>query len=141
VRNSVVLELQQGVNALTDPVPEKFVREFQMSTVYHPVPDEFMKRVIAESMKPPARVWRALMTGMLSGDNRSQLSKIKAPTLIIWGDKETVFPRSEQDALLAALPAARLTVYPDTGHSPQWERPEQFIRDLTDFITNTRPQQ
>ncbi len=141
VRNGVVLELQQAVNALTDPVPEKFVREFQTSTIYHPVPDEFMKRVIAESMKPPARVWQALMAGMLSGDNRSQLSKIKAPTLIIWGDKETVFPRSEQDALLAALPSARLAVYPDTGHSPQWERPERFVNDLTDFITNTKPRQ
>jgi pimeloyl-ACP methyl ester carboxylesterase len=140
LRNKTVRELQQAVNTLNDPVSEKFVREFQTSTVYHPVPDDFMERVVAESLKPPARVWRALMTGMLSADYSSQLSKIKAPTLVLWGERETIFPRSEQDALTKTLPSARLKVYADTGHAPHWERPEQFVADLKDFITEVKPQ-
>jgi hypothetical protein len=27
-----------------------------------------------------------------------------------------------------------LKVYPNTGHVPNWERPEQFAKDLQDFI-------
>jgi len=134
VRNNTVSDLQKAVNELTDSVPNKFAREFQYSVVHQPPPDEFMNRVIAESMKVPARVWRDVMVGMLAGDSKSQLGVIKAPTLIVWGDKENVFLRAEQDALVSAIPNAVLKVYAETGHCPNWERPEQFVKDFEDFV-------
>lgn len=135
VRNGVVLQLQREVSMLTDPVSPKFVREFQTSVVSKPVPDEFMNRVIQESLKVPARVWRDAMAGMLASNATVDLSKITAPTLIIWGDRETVFPsRSDQEALRKAIPNATLRVYPATGHCPNWEQPRQFAKDLNDFI-------
>ena len=134
VRNNEVLGLQKAINELKDTVPPEFAREFQVSTVYQPLPDEFMNRVVAESLKVPARVWRDAMNGMLAGDARSQLGSIKAPTLIVWGDKETVFPRSEQDALVTAIPKATLKVYSEAGHSPHWEKPEQFAKDFDAFL-------
>ena len=63
-----------------------------------------------------------------------QLKKIKTPTLILWGDKESVFPRSEQDLLVSALRNSVLKVYADTGHALHWERPERFAKDLQEFI-------
>ena len=134
IRNAVVSDLQREVNALKDPVPEKFVRDFQLSTMAQPLADEFVKAVVKESLNLPARVWREVMAEMLSPKAQVDLAKIKAPTLILWGDKETVFPRSEQDLLLAALPNARLKVYEDTGHSMHWERPERFAKDLQEFM-------
>jgi len=77
---------------------------------------------------------RVIMTQMLSPEADVQLTKIKAPTLIIWGDKENIFPRSEQDALLAVLKNSVLKVYPDTGHAPNWEKPERFAKDLQQFL-------
>ena len=139
VRNDVVLELQQAVNALNDPVPTKFVREFQTGILFQSVPDEFIERVIKESLKMPARVWRAVMAGMLASNATARLSSIKAPTLIIWGDQETIFSRAEQDALINAIPGALLKVYPKTGHGPNWERPEQFAIDLKDFMSKVTP--
>jgi non-heme chloroperoxidase len=135
VNNNVVVGLQREVNALKDPVSPKFVREFQTSVVAQPVPDEFMERVIHESMKLPARVWRDVMAGMLSPKSKLDLSKITAPTLIIWGDKESVFPeRASQDALLKSIPNSSLKVYAGTGHCPNWEQPVQFTVDLQRFI-------
>ncbi|HEY5884107.1 MAG TPA: alpha/beta hydrolase [Pyrinomonadaceae bacterium] len=135
VSNGEVSQLQVEVNALTDPVPLKFVTEFQKSVITRPVPDEFMDRVVHESMKLPARVWREAMTGMLARNSRANLSKIKAPTLIIWGDKETVFPkRADQDVLLQAIPNAKLKVYEGTGHCPNWEEPVRFVKDLLGFV-------
>lgn len=136
LRNETVLDLQKAVNALEDPVPVKFVREFQASTVYQPLPDEFMDRVVKESLKVPARVWRATIAGFFSYD-RPQLDRIKAPTLILWGDKETIFLRPEQDSLVRTLAQAELKVYPETGHALHWERPEQFVKDLEDFIRSS----
>ena len=134
VRNNVVTDLQREVNALKDPVPEKFVRDFQLSTMFQRPSDEFVKAVIKESSTVPARVWREVMAEMVSPKAQVELAKIKVPTLILWGDKETVFPRSEQDKLLAALPNARLKIYEDTGHAMHWERPEWFAKDLQDFM-------
>jgi non-heme chloroperoxidase len=135
VRNDVVLQLQRDVTTLTDPVSLKFVREFQTGVVFKPVPDDFMDRIVQESLKVPARVWRDAMAGMLASNANVDLSKIAAPTLIIWGDRETVFPnRSEQEALRKAIPNATLKVYPGTGHCPNWEEPKQFTKDLIDFI-------
>lgn len=134
VRNAVVSDLQKAVNELKEPVSREFVRDFQYSVVHHAPPDEFMNRVIAESLKVPARVWRDVMAGMLAGDARSQLGKIKAPTLIVWGDKETVFLRDEQDGLVSSIPNAVLKVYAETGHCPNWEKPEQFVKDFEEFV-------
>ena len=134
IRNNVVTELQREVNALTDPVPEKFVRDFQLSVAFQPMPDAFLAGVVKESMYLPARVWREVMAEMLSPKANVELAKIRVPTLILWGDKENVFPRSEQDALLAALPNARLKVYEDTGHAMHWERPAWFVKDLQEFM-------
>jgi non-heme chloroperoxidase len=135
VSNGEISQLQVDVNALTDPVPVKFVREFQTSVISKPVPDEFMDRVIQESSKLPARVWRDTMAGMLAGNSTVDLSKIKAPTLIIWGDRESVFPkRADQEKLRAAVPNARLKVYEGTGHCPNWEEPERFVKDLEEFV-------
>ena len=103
VRNDVVLELRQALETLPESVPEKFAREFQLGTVHLPMPDEFMDRVVAESRKLPTRAWRAVMEGMLAGDYRARLGEIQAPTLILWGDRDAIFPRSEQDALAAAI--------------------------------------
>jgi pimeloyl-ACP methyl ester carboxylesterase len=134
LRNNTVLDLQKAVNTLDDPVPAKFVREFQAGTIYLPLPEEFMDTVVRESLKVPARVWRATMEGFFATDYRSQLGRIKAPTLILWGERETIFPRPEQDSLVNSLANADLKVYPETGHALHWERPEQFVKDLEDFL-------
>jgi pimeloyl-ACP methyl ester carboxylesterase/Flp pilus assembly protein TadD len=137
-RNDVILEFQKEVEKLVDPVPAKFVREFQTSAIHQPAPAKFpanfMDRIIAESMKVPARVWKAVMAGMLAGDGKTQLGRIQAPTLIVWGESDAFFSRAEQEALAAAIPNAILKVYPETGHCPNWERPERFAQDLRDFV-------
>ena len=136
VRNNAVRELQREIEALKDtaPVPETFARDFQTSTIFHPVPSDFLQAVVKESLKLPARVWREVMAEMLAPDASAELKKIKTPTLILWGDKESIFPRSEQDLLTSALRNSVLKVYPETGHALHWERPERFAKDLQEFI-------
>jgi pimeloyl-ACP methyl ester carboxylesterase/tetratricopeptide (TPR) repeat protein len=134
VRNDLVGELKKAVDELKDPVPVEFIREFQYGTVYQKPPEDFMNRIIGESQKLPARVWREVMSGMIAADSKSQLGKIKAPTLILWGDREPTFKRAEQDELRTGIPHALFKVYPGIGHCPNWERPEEVVRDLEAFI-------
>jgi pimeloyl-ACP methyl ester carboxylesterase len=89
--------------------------------------------MVQESLKVPARVWRAAFKGFLEDDFSGELSKIKAPTLIIWGDQDAFCPRCDQTALSNAIAGSRLLVYAGTGHAVHWEEAERFAFDLAAF--------
>jgi non-heme chloroperoxidase len=140
--NEAVMGLVDEVRALEDPVPPKFVRDFQESTTYRPVHPEFLDTVVSESLKLPARLWRDYSEGaVLSTDHDYVLAlrEIDVPTLILWGEQDPLFPREEQERLAAAIPSATLRVYPETGHAVHWERPEEVVRDLEVFMKDTLP--
>jgi non-heme chloroperoxidase len=141
-RNEVMLELGEAVRALEDPVPLEFVREFQESTIYHPIPQEFLDKAVSESLKLPARVWRDYMEGViLTPDHEAQLREINVPTLILWGEQDAMFPREDVEQLARMIPDATLKVYAETGHAVHWERPEWVVHDLEAFMEDTRPVQ
>lgn len=125
----------ESVSGLADPVSPAFALAFQRGTLARPVPQAFLDMVVRESLKVPARVWRAALAALLEVDHAAELPRITAPTLIVWGDRDAIFPRSDQEALLSAMPHARLLVYPGAGHSPHWEEPDRFAADLTAFVT------
>jgi non-heme chloroperoxidase len=133
---SVVEFWDSTISTLTDPIDPALVREFQQSTLAQPVPQRFFETAVQESLKVPARVWRAAFEGFLETDFSGEFSKIKAPTLIVWGDQDTFCPRSDQDMLVARIPGAQLLVYPGAGHALHWEEPEHFAADLVAFTEN-----
>jgi len=127
-------DFARAIGALEDPVSPEFVREFQAGTVFVPVPPEFMETVVAESLGLPARVWQSLFEGMRAAGSFPPAGRPATPTLLLWGDRDAMMPRAEQDALLEAFPAATLIVYEQTGHAPHWERPERVADDLRAFL-------
>ncbi len=122
------------VSKMKDPVSPAFVRDFQKSTIAQPLPQEFLETLIQESLKIPARTWKAVFEGLLMDDLSEKIHTIAAPTLLIWGSKDELTPRSKQEDLLKAIAGSRLQVYEGHGHSPHWEAPECFASDLTTFI-------
>lgn len=127
-------EFAATIASLEDPVPPAFVREFQAGTVFEPVPAEFMDEVVSESLRLSAKVWHALFDGMRSAGRFGPADGVAPPTLLVWGERDAMMPRSEQDALLSAYPGARLIVYEETGHAPHWERPVRVAGDLRAFL-------
>jgi non-heme chloroperoxidase len=139
LHNEALIELGEEMLALEDPIPPEFVREFVESTIYHPVPEEFLAGAVSECLKVPAHVWRDYWKGvLLTVDDTARLGEIGAPTLILWGEQDALLPREEQERRAAAIPEATLRVYPDTGHAVAGERPEWVARDLEEFIKATR---
>jgi non-heme chloroperoxidase len=115
-------------------VPPEFARQFQASTAHRPPPEASFEQLVAESRKLPARLWREVLDGVLACNDAADLDRITAPTLVIWGEHDARFPREEQERLVAAIPDARLLAYPQTGHCPNWERPERVAIDLDAFM-------
>ena len=140
--NPVALELWDSVvSTLTDPIDPGFVREFQQSTLAQPVPQTLLDTVVQESLKVPARVWKAALAALLDTDFSRELGKIKAPTLIVWGDQDAFFLRREQEVLAAEVADAQLVVYPGAGHGFHWEEPARFAADLVAFTAHLQVSQ
>jgi non-heme chloroperoxidase len=133
-RFNKISDLEQAVGGLVDPIPEAFVREFQGSMMKQPLPQEFFERVIAESHRLSAHVWKAVMYGMLATGAPAGLAGSGIPALIVWGAHDPWVPRKSQDDLLAQFPGSKLNVYDDVAHTPNWERPERFAQDLERFV-------
>jgi pimeloyl-ACP methyl ester carboxylesterase len=133
-------EFLSDVSGWQDAPDRAQIREFQEGTVYAPIPRWFLEAVIAESAKVPLHVWRAALAGLLAADLTERLAEIRRPAWIVWGDRDAIFTRSDQDALVAAIPGARLSVYPEVGHAPHWERPHDFVRDLERFLDGGIPE-
>jgi non-heme chloroperoxidase len=132
--NAVTRDVQTSLRGLSDPISLEFAREFQSSTIYHPLPESFFDQLLAESLKLPARLWREVFDALLVSDDEKRLSEISAPTLLIWGEHDALFPRDDQDRVVRSIKGARLIVYAETGHCPNWERPERVAADLTAFL-------
>ncbi len=133
-RTPVTEGLQDALRSLPDPIPEPFAREFQASTAYRPLPPEFFDRIVAESLKIPARLWPVMIDALVRYDATARLSQVRMPTLLLWGDHDALFSRAEQDLFLASVPSARLKVYEETGHCPNWEQPDDVAADIASFI-------
>lgn len=134
--NPGALELWEAVSQFTDTVDREFVREFQESCVARPVPADFLDAIIAGSCQVPARVWKAYLADLLAAAVPTESGAIAAPALIQWGDQDAFVPRGDQDALLAAIPGARLSIYHGTGHCPHWEQPERAAAEITEFTAS-----
>ena len=133
--HEAVDEIWEGVvQHLTDPVDADFVREFQTGTMAMPVDPAFIEVILEESMKIPAKVWRAAMRGMMDADHRDELAGIKVPTLIIWGDQDQLFALEHEEALTGAMPSARFVAWEGVGHGVQWEVPERIASEVAGFI-------
>ena len=141
VNNEAVMEAgEQMLAGLEDPISPEFVRGFWESTIHHPVPEQILQAAHSQTLKVPARVWRDYHEGVvLTLDDTARLGEIDAPTLILWGEQDVFLGREEQEWRSGVIPDATLRVYPDTGHAVTFERPERVVRDLQEFIEDTRP--
>lgn len=63
-----------------------------------------------------------------------RLASIKVPTLILWGKQDPLLDVSDAEKFKAAIPQAKLIVYPGVGHLPQWEQPDRTGQDAAKFL-------
>jgi pimeloyl-ACP methyl ester carboxylesterase len=119
------------VASLEDPIDAAFVRELNDGMVGRGVPAAVMELLCRENLKVPARVWRDAFEGLLAAEPPLDSGSISAPTLIVWGARDSLLPRADQEAMAAEIPGARLAIYDGVGHLPVIEAPERVAADLT----------
>ena len=79
----------------------------------------------------------SLLRGALDAtraDLRADLGRVRAPTLLVWGERDALIPPAAADAWRAGLPDARLVRLPRAGHIPMWEEPAAFADAVLGFL-------
>jgi pimeloyl-ACP methyl ester carboxylesterase len=71
---------------------------------------------------------------LLATDVGPKLARVTAPTLIVWGEHDSVVPPEVGGRLQASLPSAKLEVIPGAAHNPMWDQPEVFNRLVLAFL-------
>ncbi len=56
------------------------------------------------------------------------------PTLLLWGKQDAVVPLSVGEAYKKKIAGSKLVSFDNCGHMPEVERPDEFIREVTNFL-------
>jgi pimeloyl-ACP methyl ester carboxylesterase len=97
---------------------------------------DFLDMMVAENLKVPARVWKESNLGFFKEEFPGELNKIKAPTLILWGDKDKVLDKNDQVSLSNAIQHSKLIVYEGAGHLLYWDEPSRIASDMAAFVSS-----
>ena len=122
------------IRKLQDPIdPESpFMKSWWTINGLDPDIQRMLRR---ESARIPAKVWRAMLDqGESSGDLRLTVDRIKAPTLLVFGGKDSLFGPTERNELIAWMPNAKVALFPELGHSLPEEAPAVVAASIREYL-------
>jgi len=124
---------RSAVEPLRDPIDPDFAAEWQQSTLAGSVAADFFDMVVRECLKAPAAVWRDAFAALFEDDFAADMHRIVRPTLVVWGDRDTMAPAADQERIVRTIEGSRLLTYHGAGHALHWERPARFADDVASF--------
>ena len=100
---------------------------------------EARRRLLAERLEHEdyphfARAVARSVAGALAAGNQP-IARLTQPTLLVWGENDSIVALSGSRRLVQALPHARLHVLPRCGHLPMLEHAEHFNRIVGEFLS------
>ncbi|KAL3514149.1 hypothetical protein ACH5RR_026866 [Cinchona calisaya] len=124
--------------AILVPQTPEAMRELMRYTFVNPpkgVPSCLLKDYIEEMCLEFLEEKKDLLRAIPKDRRLADLPKIPQPTLILWGDKDQVFPVELAHRLQRHLGEnAELIIIEGTGHSCAYEKSEEFHKHLKTFL-------
>jgi len=95
---------------------------------------------VFETVNDRTRAIRIVVTAKSAVRNNleDKISKIKAATLLIWGNNDTITPPFVAKKFNELIPNSELEFIDECGHAPMMERPEKFNALLKNFLSKNR---
>jgi pimeloyl-ACP methyl ester carboxylesterase len=120
----------------------RLFRSYFHDEVYSPearLPVDRIDRFYDNFNTPSARESAyAVLRSML--DNRpvvARVTRVRRPTLVVWGRDDRLFPASQALRLAREIPEAKLEVM-NAGHAPHAELPKAFVAVVREFLEGRR---
>jgi pimeloyl-ACP methyl ester carboxylesterase len=95
---------------------------------------EFLPMFARDVFRAHPRSFFTATVELLRTDWSSILGQISAPTLVIWGENDTITPAKIGQEIVRAIPNARLVFLEKAGHNPMWDRADQFNVEVLRFL-------
>jgi 3-oxoadipate enol-lactonase len=96
---------------------------------------ETVARAVAMLLATPAEGYAGCCEAIAAMDLRPGLGSITAPTLVLAGGDDPATPPPHAEAIVAAIPAARLEVVAGAAHLANIEQPQRVTSLLLDHLT------
>jgi 3-oxoadipate enol-lactonase len=99
---------------------------------------ELVERIVRNQKARPAdpAAWQALASAGATYSGGMRQSRIRAPTLIMFGDADAVVDPRNSKLLAGRIPDSQVIVFPGLGHLFFWEDPAQFAQAVTSFLSD-----
>lgn len=94
---------------------------------------------LAYALSRPKRVGSLILISpsifRIPAQEKDKLSGLDVPVLLVWGERDTVFPLEEYGKpLKEALPSAELHIVKQAGHGSYLDKPDEFNELLLGFL-------
>ncbi len=144
---SLILTGSSGLfeNGMGDTYPKRgdkeYIRKKTALTFYDPAmaTDELVNEVF-EITNNRMKVIKiiALAKSAIRNNLGEELSQIKQPTCLIWGNNDTITPPFVAKEFQRLIPNSELHFIDKCGHAPMMEVPREFNEILDGFLTKIR---
>lgn len=127
-------------NLLVLESAEDFPRFARFVFVKPPYMPHLLRRGLVRYTLSQAGYHRALFRHLIDHyvPLEPELHRIRAPVLIVWGDRDRVLDASSIDVLQSRLRQVESVVLQDCGHIPMLERPAETARHVGNFLERHR---
>ena len=109
---------------------ERSIRDFARDNLFYDhrrVTDRLVANLYATSHQQGAQhAIAAFLSGYLNTDTRAPFSRLRQPTVLVWGKQDNTTPVETGVSLLQLNPRAALEVFDYCRMMPEQEHPEQF---------------
>ena len=97
-------------------------------------PIDLMKQTRQEANEDKNALFKLMQATKERPDYRSELKKITTPTIVIQGEKDTLFPVHMAQEVADSIPNSKLVVIPFVGHTLNLEAIPQMVKAIKEFI-------
>lgn len=100
--------------------------------------EKALSRFGSADYKASPEVLRQTMNIILNEDQRKIMPNINAPTLMIWGDKDTATPLEDAKKIEKLIPNSGIAVLEGAGHFSYLDRLNQCLLILDEYLKNDK---
>ena len=94
----------------------------------------FERRIGSADYRAASGPLRGTLVRLVNEDARHLLPSVKAPTLLIWGERDDSTPLVDGQLMERLIPDAGLVVFPGAGHFSYADDPGRFCRVVSHFL-------
>jgi 3-oxoadipate enol-lactonase len=96
------------------------------------------ERLVASLSEVRKSTYLRTLEASVREDRGAPVERIAAPTLVVTGDEDAVYPPATAAALARRIPGARLAVVQGAGHVSNLDQPERFNAAVLAFLREHR---